>query len=73
MISLILKRRKLSRQIQSDIKLKLPNGSSQFLKDLFQEKPNDLLAAFRASKWTIPYVDLFTFLFLFFYFLFCFV
>jgi hypothetical protein len=56
MISLILKRRKLAQSIQSDIKLKLPDGTQKFLRDLFQGKPNDLLASFRASKWTIPHV-----------------
>ena len=56
MISLILKRRKLAEEIPSDINLKLPDGTQKSLKDLFHGKPNDLLAAFRASKWTIPQV-----------------
>jgi hypothetical protein len=63
MISLILKRRTLAQLIECDIKLKLPNGKDKFLKDLFQGKPNDLLSAFRASKWTIPHVH---FIYLFF-------
>ena len=58
MISIILKRRNLSEQIPSDINLKLPDGTQKPLKDLFQGKPNELLAAFRASKWTIPQVYL---------------
>ncbi|CAF3349671.1 unnamed protein product [Rotaria sp. Silwood1] len=54
MLSIVVKRRQLSEQIQSDITLKLPDGSEKLLRDLFQGKPNDLLSAFRASRWTIP-------------------
>jgi len=54
-ISLILKRRKLSQNIQSDLQLKLPDGSNKSLKHLFQGQPQQLLAAFRASQWTIPH------------------
>ncbi len=61
MLSLVVQRRKLGEQIESDIKLKLPNGSELFLRQLFQGKPADLLSAFRASQWTIPAVSLFHF------------
>lgn len=57
MISLVLKRRNLAENIQSYMKLKLPDGSEKRLIDLFQGQPEQLLAAFRASKWTIPHVN----------------
>lgn len=47
MLSLILQCRKLGEQIQSDIKLKLPDGTQKRLREFFQEKPIDLLSAFR--------------------------
>jgi hypothetical protein len=56
MLSLIIQRRKLGQQIQSDIKLKLPDQSEKLLTELFKGKPDDLLSAFRASRWTIPAV-----------------
>ena len=56
MLSLIIHRRKFGRNINAEIKLKLPDGTEQILRDLFNGKPADLLAAFRASQWTIPAV-----------------
>jgi hypothetical protein len=61
MLSLVIQRRKLGEQIQSDIKLKLPDGSKKLLRELFEGKPDDLLSAFRASQWTIPGVSFFYF------------
>ena len=57
MLSLIIQRRKLGRNIAADVKLKLPDGTEQTLRELFDGKPADLLAAFRASKWTIAAVN----------------
>ncbi|CAF1347298.1 unnamed protein product [Rotaria sordida] len=54
MISVVVQRRRLSEQIESDIKLKLPDQSERLLRELLQGKPNDLLWAFRATQWTIP-------------------
>ena len=59
MISLVLKRRKLAENIRLDMKLKLPGGSEKRLIDLFQGQPEELLATFSASKWTIPHVNSF--------------
>jgi hypothetical protein len=53
MLSLVIQRRKFGEKIQSDIKLKLPDGSEKTLRELFQGKPTDLLAAFRENQWTI--------------------
>lgn len=55
-ISLILKKRNSIHLISPDIKLILPNQEEKLLRDLFLGNPNDLLAAFRTSKWTIPFV-----------------
>ncbi len=59
MLSLVVQRHRLGEKIESNIKLKLPDGSKKLLRELFQGKPADLLAAFRASQWTIPAVSLF--------------
>ena len=57
MLSLVLHRRKLGRKITSDVKLKVSDGSEKLLRELFNDKPGDLLAAFRVSQWTIPAVS----------------
>jgi hypothetical protein len=56
MISLIVQRKKLGQQIESDIQLKLPDQSKKLLRDLFKGKTEELLSAFRASQWTMPQV-----------------
>ncbi|CAF3326590.1 unnamed protein product [Rotaria sp. Silwood2] len=55
MLSLILQRRKFSNKIIKDLILQLPDGSSHSLRQLIEGKPSELLAAFRASQWTIPF------------------
>lgn len=54
MLSLVVKRSKLGQAIQTDEKLKQPDGTEKTLRDLFRSRPADLLAAFRASQWTTP-------------------
>lgn len=55
MLSLVLERWKLGQELApSNIQMKLPNGSTKPLRNLFHSRPTDLLAAFRASQWTIP-------------------
>ncbi|CAF1621829.1 unnamed protein product, partial [Adineta ricciae] len=54
MLSLILKRRKLTENLVSHVKLQLPDGNEEFLLKLFQGSPSDLLLAFRVSKWNLP-------------------
>jgi hypothetical protein len=61
MLSLVLQRRKLGEKIKDDVTLKSPDGTTHLLRDLFTGKPADLLAAFRASKWTMPFVSQFSF------------
>ncbi|CAF1333276.1 unnamed protein product [Adineta steineri] len=55
MLSLVLQRRKMAENIQGDIMLKLPDGSKKSMRHLFGGNIADLLAAFRASEWTIPF------------------
>ncbi|UJR19996.1 hypothetical protein I4U23_023130 [Adineta vaga] len=55
MISLVLQHRKLAEKIKDHIVLKLPDQSQMLLRHLFIGNTADLLAAFRASEWTIPF------------------
>ena len=57
MLSLVVKRSKLGQNIQTNEKLKQPDGTEKTIRDLFRSRPADLLAAFRASQWTIPAVS----------------
>jgi hypothetical protein len=63
MLSLVLQRRKFGKMIKSYIKLKLPDGSEHFLRELFEGRPAELLSAFRANQWTIPAVCYFSLFF----------
>ena len=57
MLSLVLHRRKFARKITSDVKLKVSDGAEKSLRELFNDKPGELLSAFRMSQWTIPAVS----------------
>ena len=57
MLALMIQRLKLGQNLQSDLLMKLPDGSQKSLRELFRGRPADLLAAFRASQWTIPAVS----------------
>ncbi|CAF0896752.1 unnamed protein product [Adineta steineri] len=54
-LSLLVKRRKLAKHLSTNVKLQLPDGSEEYLKDLFEKDPSELLSAFRVSKWNIPF------------------
>ena len=55
--SLVLQRRKLAEKIENHVTLKLADKSHKSLKQLFAGNITDLLAAFRASEWTVPFVS----------------
>jgi hypothetical protein len=57
MLALTVQRLKLGQNLQSDLSMQLPDGSHKSLRELFRGRPADLLAAFRASQWTIPAVS----------------
>ncbi|CAF1374982.1 unnamed protein product [Adineta ricciae] len=55
MLSLVLQRRKLAEKISNHVTLKLSDKSHKSLQQLFAGNMTDLLAAFRASEWTVPF------------------